>query len=272
MKNVLTLTLIAGTRSCPNDCPICISNMTPSHGIDRAKVPIDVDVLRKSIQFALNHKAQNVLITGKGEPTLFPAQVSQYLAEMKGLPFDKREIQTEGSNIARDAMNPMLETWRYLDLDFVAVSIFHYEDNLNQKMFKNKDGYHIKGLINKLNGMGYKVRLSCVLATGFVDSVDQVKKLISFANDAHVTQLSLRTVDKPPVLTGDLAKKAGENVDKYRLTPSRYEDILSYIRKGIHCDILLHGAEVWEVEGQNVCITTGLSDDAGKDDIRRLVF
>ena len=70
------------------------------------------------------------------------------------------------------------------------------------------------------------------------------------------------------------------NVNKYQLIkptpmdtdPSEYGPILRYIRSGIHCDTLPHGAEVWEINGQNVCITTGLSDDAGKEDIRQLVF
>ena len=269
MKDVLTLTLVAGTRACPNSCPICISNMTPSHGIDMEKITVDTGILRKSIQFALNHKAQNVLITGKGEPTLHPSQVSQYLVEMKGKPFDKRELQTEGSNISRDAMNPLLETWSYLDLDFIAVSIFHYDDILNQNMFRNNKGYSIENLVYKLNGMGFKVRLSCVMAKGYIDSVDKVKELITFAKEVKAVQLSLRTIDRPP---NPLDTETASNVDKYRLDKETIEEIMAHIRSGLYCDTLPHGAEVWEVNNQNTCITTGLSADAGSDTIRQLVF
>lgn len=269
MKNALTLTLIAGTKACPNNCPICISKMTPSHGIEgKDRTPIDVETLRKSLQFALNHRAQNVLITGKGEPTLHPAQVSQYLVEIKGMPFDKRELQTEGSHISHNSMNPMLETWRYLGLDYIAISMFHYEDRLNKIMFRGK-GYQMVPLVHKLHEMGYRVRFSCMLVNGFIDCVDEVRNLVSFAKDMNVSQLSLRTIDMPP---NPINKETADNVVKYRLSPRQLRRIFKYVRSGLYCDRLPHGAEVWEVEGQNVCITTGLSNDAGKDDCRQLVF
>jgi len=244
--------------------------MTPSHDIEKARIPIDVVILRKSIQFALNHRAQNVLITGKGEPTLYPAQISQYLAELKGLPFDKRELQTEGSYISREGMTPMLETWRYLDLDYIAISIYHYNPKLNQEMFRNPYGYSPVDLCIKLTDMGYRVRLSCVMAQGYIDSIDKVNRLLDYARECGAIQLSLRTVDCPP---NPVDKTVAKNARKYRLTDTQYENIMNHFRKhGIYCDKLPHGAEIWEINGQNICITDGLSDDAGKDNIRQLVF
>jgi hypothetical protein len=43
-------------------------------------------------------------------------------------------------------------------------------------------------------------------------------------------------------------------------------------RKGTLCDILPHGAEVYEINEQNVCISTGLTRDAGEKEIRQLIF
>ena len=260
MKDVLTFTLIAGTKACPNNCPICISKQTPSHGIEYEKIPINIPCFQKSIQIALNHRAQNVLITGKGEPTLFPSQVSQYLIELKDKPFDKRELQTEGFNLSNSKMDEFLEIWKMLDLDFIAVSIYHYDSKFNQQMFKNEKGYEINKLLVKLNNMGFKIRLSCVLAKGYMDSVLKIQQLIDFSIHFNITQLSLRTIDNPKYLS---------EIQKYQFDTT---DIENYIKNGIFCDSLPHGASIYEVDGQNVCLTSGLTNDAGKDNIRQLIF
>lgn len=270
MKNAVTLTLIAGTRACPNKCPICISNMTNGNGIDYKEIPINIDALKQSIQIALNHNAKNVLITGKGEPTLYPAQISKYLIEMKDKPFDKREIQTEGSYVSQDGLiNDLLETWKYLGLNSIAISIFHYNSAKNQAMFKNKNGYVISSLLSKLSRMKFNVRLSCVLTNNNVDNVEEVKNLINFCKDNDVMQLSLRTVDVPRNTNNIQAK---EETLACRISEEKYSSIVEYVKTGFFCDRLPHGAEVYEVDGQNVCITTGLTIDGGKDDIRQLIF
>ena len=270
MKNVLTLTLIAGSRACPNNCQICISKMTPQHGIGGGKPnEICVETLRKARQFALNHNAQNILITGKGEPTKFPVQVSQYLIEFKGYPFDKMELQTEGSNIATGDIDDFLKVWKMLGLDVIAISIYHYDPEMNRKMFCAAHQYDLVNLIDKLHDMKFRVRLSCVLANGYIDSVGEVGNLIQYAKDRNVMQLSLRRIDIPtdPVDWG-IANKAM----KYRLMAEKNLEILEFVRKGALCDVLPHGAEVYEVDGQNVCITTGITKYTGEDDIRQLIY
>lgn len=271
MKNVLTLTLIAGSRACPNNCPICISKMTPFHQIGAgAPNEICVETLRKSRQFALNHNAQNILITGKGEPTYFPAQVSQYLIEFKGHPFDKTELQTEGSYLATDgAIDEFLKVWKMLGLDVIAISIYHYDPELNKEMFGVNSSYNLVKLIDKLHAFGFRVRLSCVLAEKYIDKVGEVKNLIQYAKDRKVMQLSLREIDIP---TNTLDFGVANEAMKYRLSENKYDEILKYVKGGALCDVLPHGAEVYEVDGQNVCITTGLTKDAGKDDIRQLIY
>jgi len=275
MKNALTFTLIAGTMKCPNNCPICISKMTPSNDIGYEKIPINVDCLRQSIQIALNHNARNVLITSKGEATLYPEQVSQYLIELRGKPFDKIELQTEGSFIGTTFyMDSWLETWRHLGLNMVSISIYHYDCEKNSKMFKpdarSRKGYQLGGLIATLHQMGYGVRLSCSLVNGFIDSMDEVQTLIKFAKGSGVEQLSLRHIDSPK---GSERLEISKNVDKYKLPDAKISAIKNYVTThGIFCDALPHGAKIYEVKGQNVCLTSGISDDAGSEELRQLIF
>lgn len=270
MEKAVTLTLIAGTRDCPNKCPICISNMTNTNGIDYQEISINTDSLRQSIQIALNHNTRNVLITGKGEPTFYPAQISKYLIEVKDKPFDKIELQTEGSNISKSGLiDDLLKTWKHLGLNTIAISIFHYDSKKNQIMFRSRDGYYIPSLLSKLNKMNFNIRLSCVLTTNNIDNVDEVKSLINFCKDNNVMQLILRTVDVP---RNTRNIKAKDETLTYKISDEKYSTIVEYIKNGFLCDRLPHGAEIYEVNGQNVCITTGLTIDGGEESVRQLIF
>jgi hypothetical protein len=269
----LTYTIIAGSRACDNDCPICISKMTPDFGMGYGKPEVNWENFDKATTVALNHGANNVLITSKGEPALFPGQVSQYLIRLYGKPFDRREIQTDGSVLARGGLyDEFLDVWKFLGLDVVAISIYHYDSRKNMEMFRPRSGkyFDLPKLIEKIHSKGMQTRLSCVMLDGYIDSVGEVESLIDFARDNNVFQLTLRRADMPK---NPLDQAAAEFVDKYRLSDEKSKEIENYLDKvGTKCYTSPHGAVVYEVYGQNVCITTGLSYDQGRDEIRQLIF
>jgi len=243
--------------------------MTPSYGICSKEHPIDLNIFRQSATIAINHNAQNVLITGKGESTKYPSQVTQVLIELKNYSFDKIELQTEGSNIAQDKMNEWLKVWKMLGLNYIAISVYDCNPKQNAEMFQGKE-YNLMHLINKLQKFGFRVRLSCIPAKGYIDDVNDILKMIAFAKHNNVVQLTFRFMDKPK---SSRCEKTLKNVEKYSLSEDDKEQIIRYIRKdGCFCDRLPHGAEIYEIIGQNVCITPGLSNSAGKDDIRYLIY
>lgn len=277
MKRFLTFTIIAGSKSCVNDCPICISKMTPECGIGNKKPEIDWEKFEKSIRIALNHNAGNVLITGKGEPTLFPGQITQYLIRLYKKPFDRIELQTNGYMLAQGgSFDEFLDVWKDLGLDVVAVSIYHYDSKMNGKAFRPKNGryFDLPKLIEKIHSKGLSVRLSCVMLQGYVDSVEEVKKLIEFAKQNGVFELSLRSADRPKKLSNStVARRVAAFVSKNKLSDEKFKKIKDFLDKeGTVCDMLPHGAVVYEIYGQNICLTTGLSYDAGREEIRQLIF
>src|SRR4030042_167216 len=144
-----------------------------------------------------------------------------------------------------------------------------YKYHLNRLMFNASREYDLPKLIDKLHNIGFRVRLSCVLTEGFIENIDEVNNLIQFTKDNKVMQLSLRRIDIP---NNTLNHEFADNALKHKLADNKYSLILDYIRKSVLCDRLPHGAEVYEIYGQNVCITTGLSWDAGKDDMRQLIY
>lgn len=277
MKKALTYTLIAGSKACTCDCRICISQMTPDQGIGLAAPRVNWRNFDIASRMASDiYHAENVLITGKGEPTIFPAQITEYLHKLEHMPFGKRELQTNGSLIAKGGlMDEFLRVWYDHGLITAAVSIYHYDRGKNEEIFRPKAGrfFDLGGLVDKLHGHGLETRLSCVMLRGCVDSVDEVSKLMDFCRKYGVEQLTLRQADRPE---NPLDLNVADFVDKNRISESdkRYKEIMSFIvEKGIKpAEILPHGAEVYGIDGLQVCATTGLSNYAGEENIRQLIF
>ena len=271
---ISTYTIIAGNMKCPNSCPICISKMTPSHGIGYEEPDFNWQKFRKATRIAIMRGAQNVLITGKGEPTLFPKLVGEILFELAELgedgQFERIELQTEGSNIANSITNDELRKWKYAGLDLIALSIYHYDSRQNAGgfgHFGSDGGYDLPALIGRLNAIGFLVRLSCMLRAGYMDSMDRVCELIEFCKENNVFQLTLRTPDVPAEpLNEQVAQYIMENVVDHK----NMNEINMYVKgKGKLCGDLPHGVSVYEVDGQNVSMTTGLGEPG---DNRQLIF
>ena len=270
----LTYTIIAGSRACPNDCPICVSKMTPDYDIGYKKPKVNWGRFEEATTIALNHGAENVLITGKGEPTLFPGQITQYLTRLYGKPFDRRELQTDGSQLAKEGLyNDFLDAWKDLGLSTIALSIYHHGMQENKEIFHPRTGeyFDLPRLLEKLHAKEYNTRLSCVMLQGYMDRVEKVAELIQFAKENGVFQLTLRRADRPKE---PLDKKVAQFVDEHRLTDERFKEISDWVaEQGNFCYDLPHNATVFEVDEQNVCISTGLTPSQREtEEVRQLIF
>jgi hypothetical protein len=57
------------------------------------------------------------------------------------------------------------------------------------------------------------------------------------------------------------------------LRPDQLESIRAFLAaEGSLLMTLIHGAQVYDVHGQNVCLTDSLTIDAKSDDLRQLIF
>lgn len=255
---------------CPNSCPICISKMTPNHGIGYEDVEFNWLKFKKATQIAVMRGAQNVLITGKGEPTLFPDLIDEILFELPRNQFERIELQTEGSNISKNITDDMLCNWRDRGLDLIAISIYHYNTQQNAAgfgHFGSDGGYNLSTLIRRLNHLGFLVRLSCVMRQAYIDNGNLVMKLIEFCKENGVFQLTLRTADIPK---NPLDTQVADYIKRNKVEEWNLKDIKERIEnKGTFCYTLPHGASVFEVDGQNVSITTGLGCP---EDNRQLIY
>lgn len=153
-----------------------------------------------------------------------------------------------------------LRVWKDLGLDLVAVSMYHYDDKKNQEAFSQRTPrpYSLEKLIGQIQSHGLRVRLSCVMLQGYVNNLEEATNLIEFSKKNGVFQLTIRKADRP---ANPLDTSAASYVDNNRIdSPEFNKELSDFLEKnGKLCDILPHGASVYEVNGQNVCVTTGLS-------------
>lgn len=272
-----TFTIIAGSESCNARCPFCISKMTLPLGVPVGKPPeVNWRNFQKACRLAKQTGVTTVLITGKGEPTLFPDQITQFLRGMDLYTFPLIEIQTNGIMIAENPAkySPYLKEWYNLGMTTIAVSIVHYEKEKNREIYVPYKNEYIDlvELIKTLHSHGFSVRLTCILANGFVDSAEKLQNLVYFAKGNRVEQLTVTPVNKPDE-NGSRNQEAWTWTNEHHLSDLQVEDLEKCIKeKGTKLWTLVHGAAVYDFDGQNLCLNNCLTIQPESDKVRNLIF
>jgi molybdenum cofactor biosynthesis enzyme MoaA len=269
LGKVQTASIVVGTDACNARCRFCIAQMTPEHGITIKRPVIDWDRFDTFMEYAHAGNAETAMITGKGEPTLFPDDIGSYLQRLEknerrlDFRFHSKELQTNGILIAENPtqFNPLLKQWADLGLTTVAVSIVHYDAEVNrQEYLPYKSTYiDLLALIDQIHAAGIQVRLACVLLDGGIDSAAKLRELIQFSRAHGVEQLTVRPVDRPDRSRND---EVSNFVRRQYLKPAQLEDLSDYLnRNGSLIGTLPFGARIYDVSGQNVCLTNCLTVD-----------
>lgn len=271
---IQTFSIVAGSEACNARCPFCISKMTVPNGVELKEPAVNWRNFGKACLLAQRCGVTTAMITGKGEPTLFPSQVHQYLEHMKPFGFPLTEIQSNGIPTALnpDKYRPWVTKWHEAGLTLMAVSIVHWEPEKNREVYVPymKSYIDLAALIRLLHDHGLSVRLTCTMLKGFVDSPASVEGLIDFAREHKVEQLSVRPVNKPE--TSRDPETFRWTVDRCLSDAQQGEITAWFGQKGAKLMSLMHGAVVYDVGGQNVCLTNCLTIDPSGDDLRQLIF
>jgi len=269
---IQTLSLVT-PPGCNAKCPYCVGRMTCKVDAQPDNIS-NRNNLRKCIDLARLSGVTTAIITGKGEPTLFPLYVEDYIESCRDFPFV--ELQTNGILLA-GSDSPLwesLERWVRMGLTHVAISIAHYDPALNKKIFGK--GYNIDVLIKRLHEMGLTVRVNCIMVKDYIDSYAKVynwdsPSLVSWAKGAGVDQLTIRPVAIPG--TSHTGETTFYWTREHLLSVSELQNIKSHINNiGTRILRLSHGAIVYDVHGQNVCLTDCLTEDEDVNEIRQLIF
>lgn len=278
---IQTFSIIAGSRACNARCQFCISKMTPDQEMTIKPEEINWDRFRRAYEYARDGRAETAMITGKGEPTLFPDHISEYLNGLlknerkMGYKIPRRELQTNGIEIAQGNVDDLLYLWRAGKLHMVAISIVHYEPEANRQVYTPyKESYlDLPKLIDKLHQTDFSVRLTCVLLKGFIDNSKKLEQLIRFAKDNHVEQLTIRPVNKPASWENE---EVAKYIEEHKLTNDQLRDLEEFLEEhGTVMQIFPFGGaiySVYDIGDQNVCLTNSLTKSVGTNYLRQLIF
>ncbi len=248
--------------------------MTVAHGVELREPNVNWRNFHKACLLAKQSGVTTAMLTGKGEPTLFPEQISKYLNAMQDFEFPFIELQTNGLSIMekRGAFAGHLSTWYELGMTTIAVSIVHYLPERNRPIYvPHRDEYiDLRALVELLHSHGFSVRLTGVLLDNYVDGVEELKGLLDFCRNNRVEQLSVRPVNKPRTSRDD---EVGTWISRNGLPSGKLSAMASFLEaEGTALMTLQHGAIVYDVDGQNICLTDSLTIQPGGENIRQLIF
>ena len=255
-----TFTIVIGDAKCNAKCPFCTTIMT--RGFEEipqrhAGSRINEINLKKACKLACLGSATTVLLTGKGEPTLYPNEITEYMERLWRWNFPIVELQTNGIIFGKMAegkevknyYSVILEDWYEKGLNTIAISAVHYDKGLNKLI--SDDCPDLAKTIKFLHGFGFAVRLNILMIKNFIDSPKKVFELVDWCRDNDVDQLTIRPVVKP---------ESSENLQAVSFTNNNClgEEVCDNIEyalllKGRRLMSLDHKIVV-DINGQNVCV------------------
>jgi molybdenum cofactor biosynthesis enzyme MoaA len=267
---IQTLSLVAGTDKCNASCSYCVSRMTGKEDVtNTGNNQINKRNLHKACTLAKECGTTTVMITGKGEPTLYPDQIVKYLQIIEPYNFPFIELQTNGISLGGDDWSSFLDQTYSLGLNTIAVSLVsqHIEDN--KKIFGKKYP-DLDKIIWRIHKSGMMVRLTCTMAKGYTDTWEKVLELATFCKEKNVEQLSLAPVRHPYESKDDAAKGW---VDNHSITKATISDITHNLyMHGHRLMNLVHGAVVVDLDGVSVCLRDCLTIEPNTSEIRQLIY
>ncbi|MCA8939456.1 MAG: radical SAM protein [Planctomycetes bacterium] len=298
---IQTLSLVVGTAACDADCPFCVSKMTGFGELPDSPL-LNQAHLRKAIALAKMGGCTTALITGKGEPTLYPSHIHDLLEADLASAFPFIELQTNGMILykALYGKHPKLTKlhllrWLEGGLNTIAISSAGYIDSelhtakhealveLNAKHYGRGKGYlPMTMLVDGLHHLGFTVRLCVMAQKGGIDTIQDVALQVTSAKRLGVDQLTIRPLTAPGTSNSVEASKyvqehAPECFNNHApQIPGQSVDDTSVISKwaslrGTLLRRLQGGGEVYDIGGQNLGVYNCLTVDKDAD-LRSLIF
>ena len=220
------------------------------------------------------------MLTGKGEPTLYPNLIREYINYAREhFPFIElqtngimlKELNVKNSFVDREGNRVKmshLEEWYKLGLTTICLSAVHYWNDLNQKIYSDKYP-DLRETIKMLHSEGFSVRLSIMMLKGYVDTPDQVNEMVNFCKTYKVKQLTFRPIAHPDNDNSDITKW----IKEHTLSEDELSTIKTFLKNNatpvLH---LSHGATVYDYWGQNVCLTDCLTTNETDENMRQIIY
>jgi len=275
-----TFSVVVGGKACNARCPFCISHMTVDQGMEMESPEWNLRNFNIAIRLAERNNIDTVILTGKGEPTLFPNDITFALKKLHGH-FPLVELQTNGIMLQTggEQYKRYLTSWYNLGLTTISLSMCHFDNDLNRQIYQphKKFGTNSEDLIKYLKGIGFTVRVSCIGLKGYIDTCDKLDEMVIWCKVNDVDQLTYRTVAVPQESVSATFKEATKLLVPF---VKDIEKIDEHLRKNATpLWRLPYGAVVYDYRGQNLCFSNCLTywgddekDHEEDNSIRQLIF
>src|SRR3990167_2494110 len=92
-----------------------------------------------------------------------------------------------------------LKRWHEHGLDLISLSVVDVKDEVNHAFYNphQKEYPSLDKTIELLHNAGYKVRLSVTMMKNRVDDPEDIERVVQFAKENKIEQLSVRPVRRP---------------------------------------------------------------------------
>lgn len=268
--------IVVGTNACIAKCPFCVSceninsNTLIQPEINWRNFNIGANLANRS-------DVDTVMLTSRGEPLLFPNQITNYLYNLKPYNFPFVELQTNGilfKSIYEKDNGELLDKWYNLGLTTIIISVVsnEYEKNKTNYIKNSKGEYmNLEETIELLHKYKFSVRLTCVLCKGITSSVDEIKSFINYAKENKVEQVTLRPLNE------EFRRESIKPwINEHLLSDIDKNNILEFLNKEGTQLLILDGiGTVYDVNGQNVMFSVPLTINTRSTDPenrRNLIF
>lgn len=276
---IQTFSIVVGGKKCNAQCPYCVSKMTGGDGIRDCRVEdINVRNFNKACIFAKQSGVSTVLLTGKGEPLLYPDFISAHLKDLMAFDFPFIELQTNGIELPKMegciyGSPNYLKSWYQAGLTTICLSCVHWIQEYNNDILGSKygyGGYQLSEYIKICHDNGFSVRVSCVMVKDYIDSLQKVVEFVDWCREHEVEQFTARPVSMPEVCDD---QTVAQWTREHLIDSDVSADMKRFFDKnGTLLLKLAHGANVYDYRGQNVSVSNCLTHSPDPDDIRQLIY
>jgi uncharacterized Fe-S cluster-containing radical SAM superfamily enzyme len=245
--------------------------MTPTSGMRSRLEPFDQSALAEVARFAANHGVDQVMLTGKGEPTLWPAEIDACLSTIEPFNFPHVDLQTNGILIANGVIAPdVLSRWRDRGLGLASISLVHYDPVRNREVYlPYRERYpSLASIVDPIHAAGLAVRLALVMVAGYIEDAPAFADFLSVAKSLGVEQVTARPVNRPSISRSD---SIGAYVDGHTVSAAGLTRIATYLSGSRVVSHLPGNGIVYDVNGISVCLATSLTHEGPGEVHRQLI-
>jgi molybdenum cofactor biosynthesis enzyme MoaA len=186
----LSLSVVPQQVGCDAECKFCISGSTFVPREDRF---VDMCAVKRACLYARNCGALTGIVTGKGEPLLMDHALLRDIIQVLSETFGQVDLHTNGVRLLKNRDGGILETLTDGGLTNLTVSVAHYDSEKNSEVMDLGQPYlaelmkHLKKYRRNLH-----IRLSCVLAKGYIDTPEEMINYLKFAKQNKIDSVIFR--------------------------------------------------------------------------------